>query len=98
MVEKPYIIAPTYSSAANHILDGEKPLPGWMTFGKTVLCQKHPAKGSSVGNYRPVFCLPLMWNLMTGTLAEKIYSNLERENVLPSEQKGYRKGSRRIKE
>ena len=30
---------------------------------------------------------------MTGILAEKIYSYLKRENVLPSEQKGCRKGS-----
>ena len=30
---------------------------------------------------------------MTGMLAKKMYSHLERENVLPSEQKGCRKGS-----
>ena len=35
---------------------------------------------------------------MTGILAEKIYSHLKRENVLPSEQKGCRKGSRGTKD
>ena len=30
---------------------------------------------------------------MTGMLAEKMHIHLERENVLPSEQKGCRKGS-----
>ena len=35
---------------------------------------------------------------MTGMLAEKMYSHLERGNVLPSEQKGCRKGSRGIKD
>ena len=70
----------------------------WMTFGKTVLCQKDPAKGSAVDNYRPISCLPLMWKLMTGMFAEKMYSYLERENVLPSEQKGCCKGSRGTKE
>ena len=44
-------------------IDGETPLPDWMTFGKTVLCQKDPAKGSIVYNYRPISCLPLMWNI-----------------------------------
>ena len=39
-----------------------------------------------------------MWKLMTGILAEKMYSHLERENVLPSEQKGCRKGSRGTKD
>ena len=28
-----------------------------------------------------------MWKLMTGMLAERMYSHLERENILPSEQK-----------
>ena len=39
-----------------------------------------------------------MWKLMTGILAEKMYSHLEYENVLQSEQKGYRKGSRGTKD
>ena len=69
----------------NHILDGERPLPVWMSFEKTVLCQKDPAKGSAVDNYRAISCLPLMWKLITGMLAERIYSHLERENVVPSE-------------
>ena len=82
----------------NHIIDGERPLPDWMTFGKTVLCQKDPAKENTVDNYRPMSCLPLMWKLMTGMLAEKTYSHLERENVLSSEQKGCRKRSRGTKD
>ena len=39
-----------------------------------------------------------MWKLMTGKLARKMYSHLERENVLPSEQKGCGKGSRGTKD
>ena len=34
---------------------------------------------------------------MIGMLAERMYTHLERENVLPSEQKGCRKGSRGTK-
>ena len=33
-----------------------------------------------------------MWKLMTEMLAEKMYSHLERQNVLPSEQKGCHEG------
>ena len=77
----------------NHIPGKERPLPDWMIFGKTVLCQKDPAKGCAVDYYRSIFCFPL-----TGMLAEKMYSHLERENVLPSEQKGCRKGSRGTKD
>ena len=89
---------PRIAVQLNQILDGERPLPDWMTFGKTVLCQKDLAKGSAVDNYRPISCLPLMWKLMTGMLAEKMYSHLERENVLTSEQKECRKGSRGTKD
>ena len=71
----------------NHILDGERPLPDWMNFGKTILCQKDLANSSAVDNYRPISCLSLMWKLMTAVLTERMYSHLERENVLPSEQK-----------
>ena len=35
---------------------------------------------------------------MNGILAGKMYSHLERENVLPSESKGCHKGSRGIKD
>ena len=79
LVEKPYIIALMYTSVANHILHGERPLPGWMT----VLYQKDIMKGSAVDSYRPISCVPLMLKLMTGMLAEKMFSYLERENVIP---------------
>ena len=57
-----------------------------MTFGKTVLCQKDPSKGNAVDNYRPISCLPLMWKLMTGTIAESIYNFLDVNDKLPVEQ------------
>ena len=82
----------------NHILDGQRPLPDWMNFGKIVLCQKDPAKGSAVNNYRPISCLPLIWKLIIGILAEKMYSHSERENVLSSEQKGCCQGSHGTKD
>ena len=82
----------------NHIPVEERPLPDWMIFGKTVLCQKKPTKGCAVDYYRPISWLSFMWKLLTRMLAEKMYSHLERENVLPSEQKGCRKGSRGTKD
>ena len=87
------ILHPRIAVQLSHIPDGEKPLQDWMTFGKTVLCQKDTAKGSAIDNYRPISYLPLMWKLMTGMLAETVYSHLKRENVIPSEQNGCHKGS-----
>ena len=34
------LLHPRIAVQLNHILDGERPLPDWITFGKTVLCQK----------------------------------------------------------
>ena len=59
-----------------------------------VLCQKNPAKGRAVDNYRSISCLPLTWKLLTSMIAEEMYGFLERENILSDEQKGCQKGSR----
>ena len=73
-------------------------VPAWMVKGRTVLIQKDPAKGKAVTNYRPIACLPLMWKLLTGIFAGKIYDHLQINKLLPDEQKGCRKGSRGAKD
>ena len=73
-------------------------VPEWMVKGRTVLLQKDPAKGKVASNYRPIACLPLMWKLLTGIFAEKIYDHLHTNSLLPDEQKGCRKQSRGTKD
>ena len=73
-------------------------VPGWMVKGRTVLIQKDPAKGRAASNYRPIACLPLMWKLLTGIFADKIYDHLHANSLLPDEQKGCRKQSRGTKD
>ena len=82
----------------NEILEGTKEIPSSMTYGRTVLCQKDPAKGNSVENFRPITCLPLMWKLLKGIMSEDMYCFMENENLLPEEQKGPggKVGERRI--
>ena len=82
----------------NGILIGENDLPGWMTYGHTILCQKDVSKGNAVENYRPITCLPLMWKLLNGVIAEEMYGYLEGENLLPNEQKGCKRKSRGTKD
>ena len=69
-------------------------VPSWLTRGKTSLLQKDKSKGNVASNYRPITCLPLMWKLLTGVIADQIYAHLDQEKLLPEEQKGCRKGSR----
>ena len=69
-------------------------VPSWLTRGRTSLLQKDKNKGNVASNYRPITCLPLMWKLLTGVIADQIYAHLDQEKLLPEEQKGCRKGSR----
>ena len=45
----------------NKILEEKKEIPAWMTYGRTVLCQKNPVKRNSAENFSPRTCLPVMW-------------------------------------
>ena len=65
----------------------------WLTRGRTSLLQKDKSKGNVASNYRPKTCLPLIWKLLTGVIAEQIYAFLDQEKLLPEEQKRCRKGS-----
>lgn len=82
----------------NELLSGQKSIPDWLTYGKTVLCQKDRSKGSAVDNYRPISCLPLMWKLLTGVFSDQLYNYLESEKILPEEQKGCKRNTRGTKD
>ena len=69
-------------------------VPSWLIRGTTSLSQKGKSKGNVASNYRPITCLPLMWKLLTGVIADQIYAHLDQQKLLPEEQKGCRKGSR----
>ena len=69
-------------------------MPSWLTRGRTSLLQKDKSKGNVASNYRPITCLPLMWKLLTGVIADQICAHLDQEMLLPEEQKGCRKGYR----
>ena len=57
-------------------------VPSWLTRGRTSLLQKDKSKGNVASNYRPITCLPLMWKLLTGVIAEQIYAHLDQEKLL----------------
>ena len=73
-------------------------IPEWMTEGRTHLLIKDPAKGPIPGNFRPITCLPAMWKLLTGVVADSMYKHLDTNQLLPTQQKGCKKNSRGCKE
>ena len=62
-------------------------VPSWLTKGRTALLQKDKSKGDIASNYRPITCLPLVWKLMTGEIADQIYGHLDQKKLLPEEQR-----------
>ena len=60
--------------------------------------QKDPAKGTKASSYRPIACLPLMWKLLSGIFADRVYTHLLDNQLLPEEQKGARKELRGTKD
>ena len=69
-------------------------VPKWLTKGVTTLVLKNKDKGNAVTNFRPITCLPLMWKMLTGIIAEEMYKHMAMKKLIPDEQKGCRKESR----
>ena len=57
-----------------------------MTSGRTVLCVKDPTKGNVADNFRPITCLPFMWKLTAGIIAESTHWSLEGNMIQVTEQ------------
>ena len=51
-------------------------------------------KGKTASTDRPTACLPLVWKLLIGIIAEEVYEFLDINLLLPQEQKGYRRKSK----
>ena len=62
------------------------------------MIQKDPAKGTIASNYRPMVYLPLMWKLLLGIFADRMYTHLLDNQLLTEKQKGARKKSRGTKD
>ena len=75
----------------NKIMKEPSENPLWLTQGVTYLLPK--AQETNPKNYRPITCLPISYQVLTSIIAERAYSHLEENNLMPAEQKGCKKGS-----
>ena len=66
-------------------------VPSWLTKGRAALLQTDKSKGNIVSNCRHETCLPLMWKLLTGIIADQIYGYLVQQKLLSEEQERCRK-------
>ena len=55
--------------------------------GTNCSADQRQAKGNAVENYRPITCLPIMWKVLTGIIAEDLYQDFHQGSLLTGEQK-----------
>ncbi|XP_067940472.1 uncharacterized protein [Watersipora subatra] len=70
----------------------------WMTTGRTLLILKDASTGNIPSHNRPITCLPIMYKVLTAIILDSIYEHLERNKILPWEQKGCSRKSRGTKD
>ena len=80
------------TTAYNDILKNPEKQPDWPTEGLTYLLPK-TEETKNPKNYRPITCLPTMYTILTSILTERTYAFLEENELLPTEQKGCKRGS-----
>ena len=68
-----------------------------MTKGRTCLIPKNEKKEIETSHFRPIMCLPIIWKVFIGILAEQVYGHMKSEKLLPDEQKGCRRQSKGTK-
>ena len=66
--------------------------PAWLTKGITYL---HPKSNETENpkNYRPITCLTTLYKILTSIITERTYTFLDANDLLPTEQKGCKRGS-----
>jgi len=82
----------------NDILSGRASVDPWLLEGRTTLIIKNHKRGAVPSNFRPITCLSTLWKLFSFIISELIYTHLDANSLLPSEQKGCCKNSRGAKD
>ena len=80
--------------AKAYIYNNENPtdVPDWIEEGLTYLLLK-TEETKNPKNYRPITCLLMMYKILTSIITERTYMFLSECNLLPSEQKGCKRGT-----
>jgi len=86
------VLHPYLTNSLNKIIEQTEHIPIWLTEGKTTLLPKS-TDTRNPKNYRPITCLPTTYKILTAIISKRISQHLERNDILPAEQKGCRKGS-----
>ena len=80
------------AKAYTKVIEHSEETPEWLTEGITYLLPKQE-ETKNPKNYRPITCLPTMYKILTSIIAEQTYTFLNEHRLVPSEQKGCKRGS-----
>ena len=80
----------------NKLIEDDQ-IPEWLTVGVTFLIPKNENTENSK-NYRAVTCLPTLYKLITSVISRRKQKYMDDENLIPKEQKGCYRVSKRCKD
>ena len=80
------------ANVLSEIMRNPENTPDWLPEGLTYLIPKSKERNNPK-NYRPVTCLSTIYKLLTSIFAERAYSFIVSNDILPIEQKGCKRGS-----
>jgi hypothetical protein len=75
----------------------EDPVPEWLTAGVTFLITKKRIT-ENPKNYRPVTCLPTIYELITSIISRRMQKYMDDENLITEEHKGGCSGTKGCKD
>jgi hypothetical protein len=68
----------------------------WLTAGVSLLIPKNE-NTEKPKNYRPITCLPKIYNLITSIISKQRHKYIDDQNLMPKEEKGCCRGSKDAK-
>ena len=80
------------AEAYSDIIKKKKQTPEWLVEGTTNLLPKKEETWIPK-NYRPIACLPTIFKILTSVIKDRLYSHLDKEAIMTTEQGGGKKDS-----
>lgn len=87
-----------FAELVNHVIQHPSDMPEFLMMGMTYLLPKDHQNLQDPAKYRPITCLPTMYKIITSCITQKVNEHCEANNIIATQQKGCRKGSKGCKE
>ena len=88
---------PYYAKSFNRIINNEEQAPHWLTEGITYLLPKSE-NTDQPNQYRPITCLPTVYKLLTGIIADNMYDHLMNNSLISNQQSGCKRDCYGVKD